>query len=338
MYGITILLFTTFFTNFDGIAGAFWEQLDYWLAQQEVQRGTQPFYYYVFMVPLYEFLSLLAALIGGSILLGRSDRLTRLLAFWALGVFLVLSYAGEKMPWLTVHIALPLAILAGYALGRGIEYVRDRARDPARSAGVPLIVAPAALLLGALLLLTLRSGYRVSYDHPDTPIEPLIYTQTSPDIPVITRQLEQIAAERGGYDKVPIIVDSSESMSWPWAWYLRDFTQASYIERIDPATIAEGTILLVWDGTVRGQPSLTQRSRTVEEYGHRWWFPEEGYRSWTAGSLTSRLLNGSLIGDVVEFMERGEDPQFLGTLEGVALFPEEPPQATLPTTGVTYGR
>ncbi len=334
MYAITIMLFTTFFTNPAGFAGAFWTQLDYWLEQQAVQRGGQPFYYYAFMVPLYESMALLPAVIGGAILLWRGDRLARMLAWWGLGTFVALSAAGEKMPWLTVHIALPLAILGGYALGRAIETVRLRAN----SRDLPLVVTPVALAMAALLFLALRNGAAVAYGHPDTPIEPLIYTQTSPDIPVIARQLEALAEQRGGKDQVTIVVDASESMSWPWAWYLRDFKNASYVDRIDADTIPEGAILLLWDGTLRQMPALADRFTTSEEYRHRWWFPEEGYRSWTRANLAQRLTEGSLPLDLAEFYWNGEDRAYLGTLEGVALFPEEPPAATLPTTGVSYGR
>ena len=57
-YGIFTVFFTTFFTNgqgfFTGLVGA----LGYWLAQQSVQRGSQPLYYYVLiLIPIYEYLA-----------------------------------------------------------------------------------------------------------------------------------------------------------------------------------------------------------------------------------------------------------------------------------------
>jgi hypothetical protein len=35
--------------------------------------------------------------------------------WWVAGAWLTFSYAGEKMPWLTVHIVLPMILLAGWA-------------------------------------------------------------------------------------------------------------------------------------------------------------------------------------------------------------------------------
>ncbi|MDI6858414.1 MAG: TIGR03663 family protein [Dehalococcoidia bacterium] len=50
--------------------------------------------------------------------------LTRFLFYWTLAALFAFTLAGEKMPWLNVHIALPLCILAGKTLGdllAGIE-------------------------------------------------------------------------------------------------------------------------------------------------------------------------------------------------------------------------
>jgi uncharacterized protein (TIGR03663 family) len=327
---ITILLFTTFFTNPAGFAGAYWNQLDYWLAQQEVQRGGQPWFYYLFMVPLYEFAALVPAVIGGAILLARGDRLTRLLGWWALGTFIALSAAGEKMPWLTVHVALPLAILGGYVLGRLVGAVRSGDRPRRISATVALGGAT------LLALLAIRNGVAVAYTHPDTPIEPLIYTQTSPDIPVIARQIEAYAATRGGKE-LPVLVDASESMAWPWAWYLRDYTNASYVDVITEEPIPPNAVLLLWRATEQGSGTIGE-GYYHELFTHRWWFPEDAYRATSIEGLTSGLLDGSLPRNIVSFYVRGEERWRIGRLEGVALFPETPPEVTLPSTGETYGR
>lgn len=63
------------------------------------------------------------AVIEAMLLLPMSA-LTRLLFFWTLSALFAFTLAGEKMPWLNVHIALPLSILAGQTLGdlvRGLE-------------------------------------------------------------------------------------------------------------------------------------------------------------------------------------------------------------------------
>ena len=71
-WAIEILLFTTFFTNpVDGLATGVVGSLGYWLKQQEVQRGSQPWYYYIMQGLLYEFLLMFLSLGGLALLLQR---------------------------------------------------------------------------------------------------------------------------------------------------------------------------------------------------------------------------------------------------------------------------
>ncbi len=174
-YVIYIVFYTSLFTNveagfFTGLVGS----LGYWLAQQGVNRGDQPLYYYALIqIPMYEFLPAIGSLIGiGLAILGRktvqddafttenpvteepdweippSDNETvlnvipaeppqqsvdqstasiikppvvGLLIFWAITSLLAYSIAGEKMPWLTVHITLPMILLSGWAIGYLID-------------------------------------------------------------------------------------------------------------------------------------------------------------------------------------------------------------------------
>jgi DNA-binding beta-propeller fold protein YncE/4-amino-4-deoxy-L-arabinose transferase-like glycosyltransferase len=141
-YAIYIVLFTTFLTNAYGLASGFVGSLGYWLEQQEVERGSQPGYYYVIMTSLYEFLPLLLSLIAPIYLVIRSllqPKIKRLGEFpamkehflpfvlwWVALSWLGYSVAGERMPWLTVHLALPMAVLSGWLVGRLIEEINWR--------------------------------------------------------------------------------------------------------------------------------------------------------------------------------------------------------------------
>ncbi len=140
-YGIFIVFFTTFFTNGNGLFSGLYGSLGYWLQQQGVQRGGQPWYYYLLVeLPVYEFLPVIgtvAAIVLG--LLGlrvrpaeddeqgtagapaqaaRSFGMVPFLGFWAAASLAAYTVAGEKMPWLTVHIALPMILLAGWSVAR----------------------------------------------------------------------------------------------------------------------------------------------------------------------------------------------------------------------------
>jgi uncharacterized protein (TIGR03663 family) len=64
MFLIYALLFTTFFTNPAGLITGIGGSISYWLAQQEVERGGQPWYYYFLLLPMYEFVPLLFGVVA----------------------------------------------------------------------------------------------------------------------------------------------------------------------------------------------------------------------------------------------------------------------------------
>ncbi|MBP7690743.1 MAG: TIGR03663 family protein [Anaerolineales bacterium] len=175
-YGVYIPLFTTFFTNGGGLATGLIGSLGYWMEQHGVRRGSQPWYYYlVINLPMYEFLPLLGALFAAGLGLRRlwqgpalppaaeagpaadgeaaesvsaPPRPFPVLAFigyWAVMALGAFSVAGEKMPWLTTHIVLPMILLSGWAFGRLIDGT-DWSHFRARRAWVVAVLLPVTVL------------------------------------------------------------------------------------------------------------------------------------------------------------------------------------------------
>ena len=167
-WAIWIVIQTTFFTHLGGAGSGLWQSLGYWVAQQDVARGGQPWYYYLVITPVYEHLPLVLAIAGGVFYIRRRDRLGGFLAFWAAGSFVLYSLAGEKMPWLLVNLTLPMIVLAGKFLGDVVRMVQWRhAQTLLVLAWVPVFVVVAwslayvdfdlgkssdAVLLGVLLV------------------------------------------------------------------------------------------------------------------------------------------------------------------------------------------
>lgn len=320
-FSITVPLYMSMGTHIDGIGGLFWNSLSYWLDQQEVRRGTQPWFYYLMMVPLYEMLVLFPALIGGTWLaLRRQDHFAILLLWWCGGTLLALSYAGEKMPWLTTHIALPLVFLAAYVLGgalpRTVQHVREGTGSVAAWAAGGLVVAA----LGIALVITLRTDIGLNVRHPDTPVEPLIYVQSTPEVPRLAAEIRRWIAEGRA---TSIVLDDSEAagITWPWAWYLRQegmsyLTAEQVAQGVDPKAIVIRT-----RGERAAPQSLVERSSDIVVYRHRWWFPEEGYRETTLAGLAEGLADGSLLREWAAFLWDRGDPARIASLDGEVYFP-----------------
>jgi predicted membrane-bound mannosyltransferase/DNA-binding beta-propeller fold protein YncE len=172
-YAVFVVLFSTLFTYGWGVVTGLVGGLAYWIAQQHVVRGNQPWYYYGIVGPLYEYAAILISLIGiGGLVVTRlvriggrldegadatveadptpesavppvgfrpaaRDAIVRLLPYflfaWAVLSWVAYAVAGEKMPWLFVHIAFPHILLAAWALEQGFghlswgDLVRSRA-------------------------------------------------------------------------------------------------------------------------------------------------------------------------------------------------------------------
>jgi DNA-binding beta-propeller fold protein YncE len=160
--------------------------LAYWLAQQGVRRGNQPQFYYFLIGPLYEYLALAFSAGGGvaALIAAVRDRPWRregttsedvemppvldwqrlfpiFLTGWTVMSWGAYTYAGEKMPWLLVHIALPSIFLAGWALGRLLARISSNEASNETSfeawarpgwtlvIALPLTVIALALFVGA---------------------------------------------------------------------------------------------------------------------------------------------------------------------------------------------
>lgn len=157
-WGVFVLFYTTMFTNASGFFTGLLGSLGYWLEQQGVERGSQPeYYYWLIQIPIYEFLTAIGSLtaigLGLKKLFGPKPHdpedeavpveadspepeaanessfgtFFSLLVFWVFTSIAAFSYAGERMPWLTYHMAWPMALLTGWGIGQIIEGLSEKA-------------------------------------------------------------------------------------------------------------------------------------------------------------------------------------------------------------------
>jgi DNA-binding beta-propeller fold protein YncE len=203
---IFVVFFTTFFTNGVGVASGLVGSLGYWLKQQAVERGSQPEYYYVVMVSMYEYLPWFLAALGGlhvavRLLLGRGTAsddgastmpvlppdgdaaaceaeaaacdpeggqvsglpalgFAPFLVFWSLAAWLGYSIAGERMPWLTVHVAVPMILLAGWFCGRLADAVDWAALARRRAWIVAPLLPPFTMAVVALVRASIAGPFQ----------------------------------------------------------------------------------------------------------------------------------------------------------------------------------
>jgi uncharacterized protein (TIGR03663 family) len=116
-WAIFALIFTLMFTNFfahpGGLGTGVWQSLTYWLEQQGVKRGDQPWYYYFMITSAYEFLPFVFAVGTALFVAWRTGLMAGI--FLAAGV-IALSLAA----YTSIHDALPhnsIGVIAPTAIG-----------------------------------------------------------------------------------------------------------------------------------------------------------------------------------------------------------------------------
>lgn len=429
-YALYTLLYTTFFTNLAGFGSGIWGSLDYWLKQQGVERGGQPWYYYLILLTIYEFLPMGASLVGASyqalrrslgwtlILVGgsiplllvlrqispplfppsaaasilivlalvlhrlRAEPFFTFLVYWSVASFLAYGVAGEKMPWLSLNLALPLILLGGKLIGQFLERLDWRAfwqrggaylalllivillalralfsaeglalrfdRPPGLQALIFLLVVLVMLgfgfqlgqrlgtlrsvqsialaFLGVFSLLTLRAAWQASYYHGDIPVEMMVYTQTSPEIPKIMTEIERLARQSGSGKELRITVDSTDGFTWPWAWYLRDYKNVDYPALSNPSGPPLGTVLLLNVNNERAMQPFLNKYGEGHRFRHRWWFPED-YRGLDLNRLLGDLSSLQNWGKWWRYFIYRETSNPLGSSDAILYLPKEMPLA-----------
>lgn len=366
------ILYTTVFTNSAGFFTGTIGSLGYWIVQQDVNRGSQPWYYYVLIqIPVYEFLPAIGfflALFIGIPRLFKASRVTSqddenevltlieetpeqanffntytLLLYWSIMSTIAFTFAGERMPWLTLHITLPLIMITGWALGQVVEKTdweslkekqaplmlgiiavlitsvtsalisyfgpnppfqgKDLAQLQATSAFIlPAIVAILSsgaviyilrdwtfMMVNRVVLLTFfaflailtgRTAFRASYITYDQATEFLVYAHGATGIKEIISQAKEISERTTGGMGISLAYDASApdtGVSWPFVWYLRDFTNQRAFDQ-PTRSLRESTIIIVDQKNFdKIEPAIGPGYYRVD-YIRMWW-PMQDYFS-----------------------------------------------------------
>ena len=294
---ITVTLFTTFFTNPAGVGTGFIGSLGYWLAQQAVARGSQPWYYYLIVFPLYEYLPLLGGLLAAMYyyvhrksLSTFSQAFIPFVVWWAVLILAALSLAGEKMPWLSTHLAVPFILLTGWWIGQLLErpwqWTQNRAeRLSALSRGVALGG------IGLAALLTVRTALAVNYLNYDYTTELIAYAHGAPGVKGVMGEIDALAAHTGAGRDLKIAYD--DEVSWPMTWYLRDYPNQAYFgaapnrEALDAPVVIAGP-----KNWPKVEAFLGNRYHRFEVI--RMWWPLEDYKNLTGERLRFALTDPAM--------------------------------------------
>jgi len=309
---IFLVLFTVVFTNIKGgIGDGIWQGLYYWLQQEQVARGGQPWYYYLLLIPLYEQIGVVFGLVGLVRCLVQPTRFRLFVAYWFVGNVAIYSWAAEKMPWLMIHMTMPMMLLAAIGLEPVVmtlvNLVKSQGRRQAhiltpglvgeRACLHPGLVLPrkvgvlaggtalvGAVLAVLLLLPTLQNMREVSYVHAaDGPHEMMVYVQTTTDVNIVMQKIDALDQKLyGGKHLLPIGV--MNDAVWPFVWYLRDYKNVCLyypdscpnIAKTIPVIISGGDNLYTAESQYGGSAGKPGEYLYHQYHMRTWW--DEGYK------------------------------------------------------------
>lgn len=146
----------------------------------------------------------------------RGRNLAAFADVWTGASLVIYSYAGEKVPWVTAHIALPMILACAIHADSLLSYFAAAPSPAARR--LRWVAAPAAGLgLGWLLWLSLF----VAFVNSGNPIERHTYASSHPQFHAAVREIVDEALNSPmGYDTRIAFVGE---VAWPLWWYLRGF-------------------------------------------------------------------------------------------------------------------
>ena len=439
---VFVLMFANFGSNPGGIGSGAWQSLGYWLAQQDVARGNQPWYYYFTVASIYEFLPFGVAVMAGlyyalksgirpwifvaliavsmvvlanenlsferGIVAGtehdvltyvgklalvvvygsalaipfvlRTTKFNKFLFFWTIGTFIAYTQAGEKMPWLLVNIVLPAIVLAAYTMNNIIMSI-DWSKAWRNQAGLAIVGVPVFYLtlwkfafhdlgegtrqfasawailavLGLLLLalqvlssrigrsqalgivglitvvimfgFTFRAGWIANFENGDIPKEMLVYTQTSPDLHSLAKEIEQTAQLTGDRSEIKLAIDIRDAYSWPWQWYLRRYTDVSYSDHTsDDIKVADDRVVAVINehNNAKAITKLPDGYSEGRRLVHRWWFPER-YRDVKPGTFFETLIDRNRWKGSVDYFLYRKLANPIGSIDSYVYFSSDVP-------------
>lgn len=154
--------------------------------------------------------------------LNRGQTLHAFADCWTGASFVIFSYAGEKVPWVTAHIVLPMTLSCAMYADLGVSRWLAAANAPGRRSFLRRLshwggAGLATLSLGWLLWLSLL----VSFINSGNPIERHTYAASHPEFHLAVKQVIHEAM------KTPMGADTriafEGEVAWPLWWSLRNF-------------------------------------------------------------------------------------------------------------------
>lgn len=189
-----------------------------------------------------------------------------LLVYWSAANLVLFSIAGERMPWLTVNMALPLILTAAW----GFSWLIDTlGKKPLALSWTTLLKSTLLAAFAFLAILTFRTAWRAAFILYDQPLEYLVYAHSAPDPKFLLPEIEEISRKTAGGEDLVIAYDNL--VRYPYWWYLRHFPNRIDFGDQPTNRLRDAGVIVAGEGSYIKLDPILRGNYLEYDYNRMWW-------------------------------------------------------------------
>jgi uncharacterized protein (TIGR03663 family) len=228
---VVVLLFTSFFSNPQGIKDFFVAYFNYFEKASQFHDHIHPWYFYIQFFSFrniegfyFTELPFMLLFFVGSFFLFFSknkSRFIKILFFFSLIIFIIYSIIPYKTPWLILTSLQSLLFVSAFGLVKISEILNKKYF---------------VVLLIVFALFSFNQLYRVVFKYSFHPQNPFVYAHSTDDIFTIEEKANQIIEALPNGEYLSVYVAANQNDYWPLPWTLRKFKNISFNNNIEKDT------------------------------------------------------------------------------------------------------
>ncbi len=231
---VSVLLFTSFFTNARGIFDSLKAVSNYFYKAGNFPEHIYPWHYYFSLIIFKEIDSftfteifiLLFSLAGIFFAIKywnneepKNSFIKIILVFTILET-VIYSLIPYKTPWTMMTFWTGILIMAAYGINETISHSKKYFRH------LFIFIAAVGVVHQEL------QAYQISFKYQYHPQNPFVYSQATPDVEIIGNRIREITSAAAEKDKTFICVIAGKDDYWPLPWYLRSFKNTGWFDSV----------------------------------------------------------------------------------------------------------
>ena len=165
-------------------------------------------------------------------------------------------------------------------------------------------------------LLTIKTTNKVTFDLSDEPRDMFIYTQSSPGLHNLYKEIEESYIKK---EKLIIGIDTMDGFAWPWMWYLREHKNVVWINELNIDNHDYDYLLINQKNFDKLSSESLSNYKFKRIIAHRKWFPESIYRDKSALDLIDIIRSSQLRASIANYMMNRDFETRIGSTNFVLL-------------------